>query len=254
MSTVTYEDIDRIRIIRLNRPDALNAFNSTLMAELASVLNDTAANGTTNVAILTGEGRAFSAGADLAAWGDKSGPANAFDLLLDAILDFPIPFIVAVNGLGVGIGATIVGLADLTLMAESARLKCPFSSLGVTAEAGSTITFPALMGRQRANWFLWAAEWMSARDCYDAGLCIELTSDDDLMTRALARAEVLAKLPTSSIRKTKSLMMEPIKDALRAQFTAENKGLAELSGSPANREAIAAFIEKREPDFSGLSS
>jgi len=238
----------------MDRPDALNAFNNLLMDELADAFIAAREDESVHVLVLTGAGRAFSAGADLKEMGTagRYSPRHGLAGLLDAVVDFPKPFIVAVNGVGAGIGATICGLADLAYVSEAARLRCPFSALGLTAEVGSTLMFPLLMGRQRANWFLLAAEWMDARECVDAGLALECLPSDALMPRVMEQAAKLARLPLVSLMTTKRLMMDPIREQLRASIQAENGALAALAGGPANREALAAFREKREPDFRGL--
>jgi enoyl-CoA hydratase/carnithine racemase len=253
MTTVTAEINDGIMLITLNRPEALNAFSSQLMDELTDALLAATDDHDVRVVVLTGAGRAFSAGADLMEMGRQSEPPrHGLNGLLDAIIDLPIPLLLAVNGLGVGIGATICGLADMTWIAASARLRCPFSSLGLTAEAASTYTFPLLLGRQRASWFLLASEWMTAEECRDAGLALDVLPDDALLDHVLAKAAVLAALPGSSLKTTKALITAPLKAQLKASVAAENLKLAELAGSPANREAVTAFREKRDPDFAGL--
>jgi enoyl-CoA hydratase/carnithine racemase len=253
METVNTRDEGAVRVVELDRPDALNAFSSQLMDDLCDAFLDAAADDGVKVLLLTGKGRAFSAGADLKEMGrPPKSPKHGFAALLDAIIDFPKPFMLAVNGMGTGIGATICGLADFVFMSEEARLRCPFSTLGLTAEAGSTVTFPRLMGRQQAGWFLMSSEWMSAAECRDAGLAMAVYAADDLMPKTLVKAQHLAALPLSSLMMTKSLMMEPVRDELKAACERENKGLASLLGSDANKEALAAFMEKREPDFSGL--
>ncbi len=253
METVKTQLNDSIQTATLNRPDSLNAFNGQLMDDLADTFLEAANNPDVKVLIVTGEGRAFSAGADLAEKGQVTRtPKHGLAGLLDAIVDFPKPFLLAVNGIGVGIGATICGLADFTFMAEGARLRCPFSALGLTAEAGSTYSFPQIMGRQKANWFLWAAEWMSAEECLQAGLALEVLPLDQLLDRVNEQAAKLAALPMASVIKTKEVMMAPHRAALKANILKENEGLAELSGGPANIEAIKAFMEKREPDFSKI--
>ena len=108
------------------------------------------------------------------------------------------------------------------------------------------------MGRQQANWFLWAAEWMSADQCLKAGLALELLPDDQLLDRVNEQAAKLAALPMSSIMKTKEVMMATHKAGLKANILKENEGLEVLRGSPANVEAITAFMQKREPDFSKM--
>ena len=162
-------------IVEMDRPDALNAFNGQLMDDLCDAFLAATADVAVKVLVLTGAGRAFTAGADLKEMGQSSHkPKHGFGPLVEAIIDFPKPFICAVNGVGAGIGATICGLADLVYMAENARLRCPFSALGLTAEAASTVTLPRLMGHQRASWFLLSSEWMSAAECLDAGLALEV--------------------------------------------------------------------------------
>ncbi len=253
MKTLNIKQEGGVRIVEMDRPKALNAFNAQLMDELTDAFLDATSDESVRVLILTGAGRAFSAGADLMEMGKpQQKPRHGFPGLLEAIFEFPKPFIVAVNGVGAGVGATICGLADLTYMAEEARLRCPFSALGLTAEAASTVTFPKLMGRQNAMWFLLSAEWWSAQQCVDAGLALEVLPQDKLMPRAMEQAQKLAALPLASLMMTKKLIMDPLKDQMRASVKAENQGLADLIGGPANKEALAAFREKRDPNFSGL--
>ncbi|XOV89001.1 MAG: enoyl-CoA hydratase/isomerase family protein [Pseudomonadota bacterium] len=253
METLLVRQEGAVCIVTLNRPDFLNAFNARVMDELTDAFTEAASNPAVRVLVLTGAGRAFSAGADLSGRDRDYQARHGLAGMLDSIVDFPKPFLLAVNGLGVGIGATICGLADFTYMADNARLRCPFSALGLTAEAGSTVTFPNLMGRQRANWFLLAAEWMTATECLEAGLALELHPPESLMNRVLEQANKLATLPPASVQKTKAVMMAPYRETLKANIKLENAGLDELRGGPANIEAMKAFLEKREPDFSGIS-
>jgi enoyl-CoA hydratase/carnithine racemase len=253
VSCIEIETSNRVQLATLNRPQQLNAFNGELMDALAQTFIDAAADDGVRVLLLTGAGRAFSAGADLTEMGRPGKPQkHGFGGLCRAIVDFPKPFMLAINGLGTGVGATICGLADFTYMAASARLRCPFSTLGLTAEAGSTLMFPLLMGRQRAAWFLMASEWLSAEDCVSAGLALEVVPDAALLGHARAKAEQLAALPPASLAATKHLMLAPLREQLLATIDAENAALAKLVGGPANREALRAFAEKRPADFSAL--
>jgi enoyl-CoA hydratase/carnithine racemase len=240
-----------VRVIEMNRPDSLNALNPQMMDELAEIFLNTAIDDEVKVVVLTGAGRAFSAGADLAAAGDYT-PTHGLAGMIDAMIEFPKPFIAAVNGLGVGYGATVCGLADVVIMSDKGRLRAPFSALGLTAELSSTYTFPRLMGRQHASWFLLAAEWLDANACLEAGLALEVVPADQLMVRVHEQADKLAKLPLASLVATKRLIMEPLREQMKASVVAENAGLAELRGGPANKEAVAAFLQKREADFSAI--
>ena len=249
---LTIANQDRVRIAALNRPEALNAFNKRQFDEVAEAFLGAGQDDDCRVLVLTGTGRAFSAGADLGPTTDYE-PVHGLDGMLHAIVDFPKPFVLAINGLGVGIGATLAGLADFVFMAESARLRCPFSTLGLVAEAGSTRTFPALLGRQQAMWFLMASEWMSAAQCKEAGLALDVFPDDGFVDAVREKAAYLAALPPESLAAAKRLIVDAAeRERLKTVIAAENAALANLSGGPANREAVAAFREKRQADFSKL--
>lgn len=242
-----------VRLLTLDRPDVLNAFNTDQFERLAAAMVLAATDDATRVVVITGAGRAFSAGADLA---ENRPPATqlkyGFIGCVDVLIDFPKPLILAINGVGVGIGATICGLADMVFMARSARLRCPFSALGLTAEAASTYTFPRLMGQQAAARFLLGAGWLNAQECKDQGLATGVFDDAGFLDSVMAEATAMAKLPLASLLETKALMLAPHRGAMKAANVAENEGLGRLRGGPANIEAVNAFMQKREPDFSAL--
>ena len=249
---LTISDRDRVRVVALNRPEALNAFTKRQFDEVAEAFLAAEADDACRVLLLTGTGRAFSAGADLGPSTDYE-PVHGVSGMLGSIVDFTKPLVLGINGLGVGIGATLAGLADFVFIAESARLRCPFSTLGLVAEAASTRTFPALMGRQRAMWFLMASEWMSAAECKEAGLVLDVLPDEGFLAAVQEKAAHLARLPRESLAAAKRLIVDAAeRERLKAVIAAENAALAALSGGPANREAVAAFREKREADFSKL--
>ncbi|HEX7739973.1 MAG TPA: enoyl-CoA hydratase-related protein [Marmoricola sp.] len=257
-STLQIHDEARVRTLTLDRPDALNAFNEALYDATAQALIDAAADPGVAVVLLTGNGRAFSAGTDLLEMHQMATDPTfrrgtyGFLGLLDALVDFPKPLICAVNGLGLGIGATILGYADLAFMSTRAKLKCPFTSLGVAPEAASSYLMPRLMGRQDAAWMLLSAEWLSAEEALRAGLVWKLCEPDDLLPEARRHAGLLAKRPISSLVAVKRTMTEPLRDGIAAARERENAAFAELMGGPANLEALTAFAEGREPDFSAL--
>ena len=256
--TLQVSDDHRVRTLVLDRPDALNAFNEELYDATTEALRAAAADPEVAVVLLTGAGRAFSAGTDLLEMHRMATDPSfvrgkhGFIGLVDALVDFPKPLVVAVNGLGLGIGATILGFADLGLMAATARLKCPFTSLGVAPEAASSYLFPALVGRQHAAWALLSAEWIGAEEAREMGLVRTVCAPDELLPTARRQAALLARRPIASLVAVKRTMTEPHRAAIRAARDRENAAFAELLGAPANLEALAAFAEGREPDFSGL--
>ena len=252
-------DDSRVRILTLNRTEALNSFNEALYDATTEALLAAADDHSVAVVVLTGAGRAFCAGTDLIemarrSQGDPTFVAgrHGFAGMIDLLTVFPKPLIVAINGIGVGIGATILGYADLAFMSSAARLRCPFTSLGVAPEAASSFTFPQLIGRQNATWALMSSEWLSADDCVAMGLVWRQCEPGELMATTLDHARTLAALPISSLIETKRTIVESQRDPIVAARARENAAFAKLMAGPANAEALRAFAEKRPPDFTSL--
>lgn len=245
--TLQIDDDKRVRTLTLNRPEALNAFNEALYDATAEALLGAADDPEVAVVLLTGAGRGFSAGTDLAEMQaritdpDFTPGRHGFIGLINALSAFPKPLICAVNGVGVGIGATILGYADLAFMSSTARLKCPFTSLGVAPEAASSYLLPQLMGRQNAAWLLMSSEWVSAEEALRMGLVWRICEPDDLLAQARHHAEILASRPISSLMAVKHTMMEPVRPEIAAATARENAHFAELMGAQANAAALAEF-------------
>ena len=256
---VLIHDEARVRTVTLNRPEALNACNEALYDALANALLAAADDPGVAVVLLTGNGRAFCAGTDLVemasrvmAPDDFVEGEHGFLGLIDALTAFPKPLVIAVNGLGLGIGATILGFADLVFMSTIAKLKCPFTSLAVAPEAASSFLFPQLIGRQNATWMLLSSEWISAAEAKEMGLVWKLTEPDDLLAEAGRHATHLASMPISSLIACKRVITEPLRPSIEAARERENQAFIELLGGPANNEALAAFAEGRAADFTNL--
>ena len=255
---VLVSDEARVRTLTLNRPDALNACNEALYDALTDGLLDAAADPTVAVVLLTGAGRAFCAGTDLVEMGARVlDPDNFVDGkhgflgLIDTLVDFPKPLVVAVNGLGLGIGTTILGFADLAFMSTTAKLKCPFTSLAVAPEAASSYLFPRLLGHQAATWMLLSSEWVSAAEAHDMGLVWKVTEPDDLLAEAHRHAEVLAAKPISSLVACKRVMVAPLKAEIAAARERENQCFIDLLGTPPTTRPCPPS-PKADPDFSNF--
>jgi enoyl-CoA hydratase/carnithine racemase len=246
----------RVRTITLNRPAQLNSFNNDLYWAAADALADAAADPGVAVVVLTGTGRGFSAGQDIGEMGGGSSSTetrgNGFGAFTDGLAAFPKPVIAAVNGVAVGIGATMLALVDLVFVSQAARIKTPFPTLGVCPEAGSSVTYPWVMGWQQAAYTLFTAEWLSADDAVRTGLAFRACEADALMAEVRTVAEKIGAMPIPSLVETKRLMLAGRMDAYTAARERENDAFTRLIGGPANREAIAAFLEKRPADFSNL--
>jgi enoyl-CoA hydratase/carnithine racemase len=245
------DDESGVRSLTLNRPDALNAFNEALYRATAEALTAAGDDPDIAVVLLTGAGRAFSAGNDLKEMQARiSDPQMArqgshFTTMIDALSRFPKPLICAVNGVGVGIGATILGYADLVFMSSTARLKCPFTSLGVAPEAASSYLLPQLMGRQNAAWLLMSSEWVSADEALRMGLVWKVCEPAELIADARRHAEILASRPISSLIAVKQTIVEPTRAEIAAATARENAQFAELLGGQANAQALADFTGRR---------
>ena len=254
---IVTEDLGRVRVITINRPEALNSMNNAVFGGIRDALGSVETDDTVAVAVITGEGRAFSAGQDLqemqAGLSDGEGGDHLFPGMLKQLTEFQKPLIAAVNGLGVGIGMTFLAHCDLVFMSNSARLRTPFPQLGLAPEAGSSYTFATRMGWQNAAYVLMSGRWFSAEECLEMGLVWRVTEPEELMVETMAVAQELAANPIPSLIATKQLLMGPGRpEDAWAAHKRENAAYAGLLGAPANVEAITAFLDKRDPDFSSI--
>ena len=146
----------------------------------------------------------------------------------------------------------MLALSDLVLMSSTARVRCPFTRLGVAPEAASSVTFPRLLGRQNATWALLSSEWLSAEECIEIGLVWRVCPPEQLMAETMRCAAILASKPINSLVESKRTIVEPMRAELDAARKRENDSFRVLLGGPANVEALTAFAQRREPDFSRI--
>ena len=249
-------DEDGVRLLTLDRPHALNAFNDDLYDAVRDALDDAAGRPELSVVVLTGAGTAFSAGQDVGELAQPrrhdDGQPHGFRPFISTVEAFRKPLVAAVNGTAVGIGLTVLPHCDIVLVADTARLRAPFVSLGVTAEAGSTFLLPATIGWQRTAELLYTSRWIDGETAVEWGLAARRCPVDQLQLEALTLAGSMAGMPLSSLMATKSLLVDARLDAIRAARSREDRTFAGLVGGPANAEAIAAFRQRREPDFRRL--
>ncbi len=231
--------------LTLNRPERLNAFTVDGYRDLRIALQRLAVDDHTRVAVITGRGRAFSAGADLSLLNkdlsavDRERASDEFSLFLQALAGFPKPLFAAVNGLAVGIGATMLLYCDVVLMAENGRLRLPFTELGIVPEAGSSVLLPARARWADAMWAMLSSEWIDAAAAKQMGLTLRLVPHRALLEQtALAAATVAAHDP-QSVAATKRLMTDGRNQAAREAITRELAEMATLRGIPQKREPIA---------------
>ncbi|CAB4859123.1 unannotated protein [freshwater metagenome] len=251
---IKLRDEGRIRVLTLDRPEVRNAFNEALYDAATDALIAAATDPGIAVVVITGAGQAFSSGADLMDMAQRNSGSfvngrHGFPGFVDQLIAFPKPLLCAVNGLALGIGATMLALADLVFISSEARVRCPFTRLGVAPEAASSVTFPRLLGRQNATWALMSSEWLSAAECVQMGLAWRECAPDQLLAETMRHAAVLASKPINSLVECKRTIVEPMLAELAAARERENDAFMVLLGGPANTEALMAFAERREPDF-----
>ncbi len=251
--TVDLELRDGVAIVTWNRPARRNAFNRQMWCEARDLLRELLDEPRARAVIVTGAGEAFTAGQDLsemsAAPGDAEHPFGSF---MDVLVAFDKPLLAAVNGVGVGIGLTILLHCDVVYVAAEARLRAPFVPLGVVPEAAASYLLPLIIGYQRAAEVLYTGDWIDARRAVALGLASRICPRDELVPALLEVAAKMAAGPIGSIRHTKRLLLATRAEQVRAARAREDAGFVERVGTPENMEAIMAFFEKRPPDFSKL--
>lgn len=245
--TLQISDDNRVRTLVLDRPEALNAFNEELYLATATALREVDADPDVAVVLLTGAGRAFSAGNDLKEMQARitdpqmSDQGSHFTTMISALTDLTKPLVCAVNGVGVGIGTTVLGYADLVFMSSTARLKCPFTSLGVAPEAASSYLLPQLIGRQNAAWMLLSSQWVDASEALRMGIAWRVCEPDELLPEARRHAEIIAAQSIPSLVAVKRTLTEPFRDGIEAATARENAQFEMLLGGAANAAALADF-------------
>ena len=236
---IEVEDGDGVRLIAFDRTEVRNAFDTAMYVAVDRSLTEALAADAIHAVVLTGRGQAFSSGQDLRemaaiATGDTGPDAGAgFRHLLDTVVSFDKPLLAAVNGVGMGLGCTLLGHADLVLMARHARLRAPFAQMGVPPEAASSWLLPDRLGWQRAAAVLLASEWIDAEQALAAGLALRVCDEGTVVEETLALARTIASFPPHATRQIKRLMMAARRPQIEAARAREESAFASLFADPA---------------------
>ncbi len=232
---------DGVGWLTFDHPDRLNAFTAADYAELNGALRAAAADSATRVVVVTGNGRAFSAGAHrslvdgTASAGELHQAGTQFTALLETLVDFDKPVVAAVNGLAVGIGCTMLLHCDLVVMAESARVRFPFTALGVVPEAGSSALAPARLRGADATWAMLSSEWVDAAGAVAMGLAWRVVPDVELRDQTQRAAAAIAAHDPDSVAATKRLLLAGRAELVRAAMARELTEMTNLRSRPAPR-------------------
>ena len=258
--TVEYAVENGVGRLTLNRPDKLNAFNLQMLADVRAALAAAAQDDRVRVLVIAAAGRAFCAGQDLSERSREPGgpPPDLgeslearYNPMILAIRSMEKPVVCAVNGTAAGAGVGFALACDIVLAARSAKFVLSFSRLGLVPDSGSSWSLPRLVGRARAQGLALLGETVDAETAEDWGLIWQCVDDDVLAGQALDLATELAARPTVGLGLVKRALNESAGNSLEAQLDLE-RDLQRIAGrSEDYREAVAAFMEKRPPKFSG---
>jgi 2-(1,2-epoxy-1,2-dihydrophenyl)acetyl-CoA isomerase len=244
-----------VGLITINRPERLNALSSQALDEMREAVLRLPQQGA-RCLLLTGEGRGFSSGADLVTGGglpDDAGLAleRHFNPLVEAIAAAPVPVVAAVNGPAAGAGASIALMADIVIAARSAYFLQAFVNVALVPDAGATWLLPRLVGRARAMEMMLLGERIPAEKAAEWGMISRAVADEELAEEAMALAVKLARGPTRTLGLIRQLARNAGQSSLTDALAAERIAQREAGATEDFRQAVAAFIQKRQPRFEG---
>ena len=258
---LTLETVRGVAILTLDRPNVRNAFARETIDAFMDALTDIELQGEARSLLITGAGRAFSAGAELTpSWVTTEADASAdpgeiletgFNPLLLRLRDFSIPIVTAINGAAAGGGCSLALSADIALAARSAFFLQPFVSIGLVPDVGSTWLLPRLGGRARAAGMMLLGERISAERAHDWGLIWDVVNDDALMPAAMAIAERLADGPTKALRLMRRALWDGMEQSLAESLQGERNNQRAAGATRDHAEGVQAFLQKRAPRFTG---
>ena len=250
------ETIGRVGVIRLNRPEKLNAWTDVMAGEMTDQIQAWNADDGIGAIIIAGEGRAFCAGADLQGFNqrladDPEARAGARQAVnWTQLIRESKPVIVAIHGYAVGVGLTLALPADVRYAAEDTKLSIRFVKVGLVPELGSTRLLAQLVGLGHATDICLSGRMVPADEAYRIGLVSAVVPKEDLFATALAKAEEYANNPTAVVRKIKTLLNDNVTEPdLKRVMEREGARDRESRRLPSHSEAVTAFLEKREPVF-----
>ena len=253
--TIIVEIDDHVALIRLNRPDALNALNSKLLGELGQALRDAEANDKVRCIILTGSEKAFAAGADIKEMSDKSFvevfTSDLFAEEAEEILKCRKPIIAAVAGYALGGGCELAMMCDFIIAGESAKFGLPELKLGVIPGIGGTQRLSRLIGRTKAMDMTLTARTIDAAEALDCGLVARVLPDNEVMAAGTAAAITIATYSAPAVRLAREAIHRVDEGNLSEGLLFERRVFHSLFATKDQKEGMAAFLEKRAPKFTG---
>jgi 2-(1,2-epoxy-1,2-dihydrophenyl)acetyl-CoA isomerase len=257
MTFIKTETEGNVLKITLNRPDKFNSFNREMALDFQKALDEAASTKTIRAVLLTGEGKAFCAGQDLAEAMDKNGPGierivrEHYNPIILKIRNLHKPVVCAVNGVAAGAGANIALACDVVIAASSSSFIQAFSKIGLVPDSGGTFFLPRLIGFGKASALMMLGDKISAADAEQMGMIYKVSEDSSLQQDAMTIANALGSMPTKGIGLTKKLLNKSMNSDLDSQLRSEGDEQVVAAASYDYNEGVNAFLEKRKPLFKG---
>ncbi len=255
MSDIVTERSGSILRVQLNRPAKKNAMTSAMYDTIADLLNAAAKDDDIRVVLWHGAGDSFCAGNDLEDFlKNPIGPSDSpQSRLINALTNFDKPIVAAVHGAAIGGGTTMLTHCDFVYAGESAKFQMPFINLALVPEFGTSYSIPARIGYLRAAELIQLGQPFDAQRAAELGLVTRVVPDQELLARATDTAQKLAEKPAGALQACKRLMREPVRSQLEKAARLEMEEFSVRLRSADSKEAITAFFEKRQPDFTRKS-
>lgn len=255
--TLTQHTANGVCTLTLNRPEVFNSFNKEMALALQAALDACEKNDEVRAIVITGEGKAFCAGQDLAEATDPNGPElksivkEHYNPIIMRIRSIEKPIIAAVNGVAAGAGANIALACDLTIAKNSASFIQAFSKIGLIPDSGGTFFLPRIIGSQKALALMMTGDKISAQQADAMNMIYKAVADDQFETEVQTLAQTLASMPTKGLGLTKKAVNESFTNNLEEQLALEGV-LQTIAGQTEDfNEGVNAFLEKRKPIFKG---
>lgn len=243
--------------LTLNRPDVFNSFNQVMAFELQNALDNCAKDESIRAVVITGQGKAFCAGQDLAEATDPNGPelksivTDHYNPIISKIRNLEKPVVAAVNGVAAGAGANIALACDIVFAKKSASFIQAFSKIGLIPDSGGTFFLPRIIGIQKAMALMMTGDKVMADEAEEMGMIYKSVEDESLAEEVNKFAAKLAMMPTRGLGLTKLAMNQSMTNSLEEQLVVEGKLQTEAGATHDFQEGCTAFLEKRRPNFIG---